>query len=130
MYLTQSRLAAAGSQYRSIALDARIEGASPHQLVAILYEELARSLIVIKRGIVTRDFTRRGEGQARVLAILTSLETSLDFARGGDVARSLFRVYREVKRLLSRAIAENEVEPLDEARLLVGEIATAWTDIG
>jgi flagellar protein FliS len=38
MYMAQSRFGAARARYQNVDLTSRIEGASPHALVAILFE--------------------------------------------------------------------------------------------
>ncbi len=73
----------AGSRYRTVDLTTRIEGASSHGLVAILYEELLTALSRL------RGPGKRAEVHSRVLAILTALDTGLDHDKGGEVAAML-----------------------------------------
>lgn len=120
----------AGAQYRNVDVATRIEGASPHRLVGILFEELLTAISAMKSAAVQRDPLRRSEAQARALAILTALESSLDFDRGGDIATLLSSVYREARRLLVVATREDGTESLDEARKMLAEIAGAWSAIG
>lgn len=129
MFLSRGQFAGA-NHYKSVDLGSRIEGATPHQLVQLMYDELIKAIdamaVAVKRG----DYAQRGEKQSRSLKILVGLETSLDFDKGGEIAGSLATIYREARRLLVAAGAENDAEKVGQVRAMIGEIATAWTQIG
>lgn len=129
MFVSRGQFAGA-SHYKNVDLGSRIEGATPYQLVQLMYDELIKALdamaVAVKRG----DYVQRGERQARSLKILSGLETSLDFDKGGEIAASLATIYREARRLLVVAGAENDEEKVGQVRTMIGEIATAWTQIG
>ena len=76
------------------------------------------------------DLARRGPRQARALSILHALETSLDFAGGGEIAEGLASIYRESRRLTLQGVRENDPLWIDRAGDLIAEIAAAWTSIG
>ena len=80
--------AAATARYRDIDLAARVAGATPHQLVAMLFDGLRASLGGAERAIAARRPADRIRTVTKALAILDALETSLDFRSGGKVARS------------------------------------------
>jgi flagellar protein FliS len=82
--------------------------------------------VAVQRG----DYVQRGQRQARALKILSGLETSLDFDKGGEIAASLATIYREARRLLVAAGSANDAEMVGQVRVMIGEIATAWTQIG
>lgn len=129
MYMTRGKFGAAKASYQSVDLASRIDGASPHQLVQVMYEELLKAIeamaVATKRG----DFVQRNARQARALAILTGLETSLDFEKGGEIARGLVTIYREARRLLVAAGREGDADKIDQARDMLSEIASAWDAI-
>lgn len=130
MYMAPSSFGAAPANYRQIELASRIEGASPHQLVAILFEELLLALDAMTVAVRRRDLSQIGTRQSRVLAILDGLESSLDMEAGGEVAQNLAAVYREGRRLALKGARENDAAPVMQARLMLEEIASAWTAIG
>ncbi|WP_419827948.1 flagellar export chaperone FliS [Sphingomonas sp.] len=124
---------AARARYRDIDLTSRIEGASPHALIAILFDELGRTLDTMAAALSAGSgATRAGmpERRARATSILLGLEGSLDHATGGELASGLAAVYREARRLIGDALVRNDPKPLVEARRMIGEIADAWTNIG
>ncbi|MDQ8757152.1 flagellar export chaperone FliS [Sphingosinicella sp. LHD-64] len=129
MYVSRGKFGAASAQYKSVDLVSRIEGASPHQLVQVMYEELLKALDAMAVAVRRNDFSQRGERQSRALAILTGLETSLDFEKGGEIATGLVAIYREARRLVLAAGRENDADRIKQARDMLYEIATAWDAI-
>jgi flagellar secretion chaperone FliS len=118
--------AIATQHYRALELASRVESASPHGLVALLYEELLQSLdLAIARG-------RKGgvlmgsPGIAKALSILVALEGSLDPERGGDLATTLARIYRSAARTINEAARNGSAERLSEVRSAISDIAYAW----
>ncbi|MGB5075901.1 MAG: flagellar protein FliS [Sphingorhabdus sp.] len=123
------RLNQAHNQYQSLALTSRLEATSPHGLVAVLYEELLRSLDVMAVAITRGKDLAHEVHSGRARTILIALEGSLDFERGAQVAQVLSGVYRAMQAQLRKVIAENSSEMLDELRSGVSEIATSWNQI-
>lgn len=130
MYMAQSRFGTARTLYQDVELRSRLEGASPHALVAIMFDELLKSLeamaVACKRG----DFTQRGSRQSRAFSILHGLESSLDFDQGGEIAEALGAIYREVRRLTLEGGKYNDADQVIRARTMLQEIASAWQAIG
>lgn len=117
----------AGARYRDIEVAARVQGASPHGLVQIMYDELLKGVDTLaaaeKNGV-----TRPGVVHSRVVSLLHGLEATLDYPRGGNIAVSLGTVYREARRLIGIA-GPGRGEALTEARGILGDIAGAWAAI-
>lgn len=129
MYMAQQPMRAARS-YATIDTGSRVEGASPHQLVRVLFDELLLSMDTAALSLKMGDRHRSLERQTRALAILHALESSLDFEQGGEIAISLATIYREVRRRMLEATASNDHEAMTMARGYIGEIADAWSQIG
>ncbi|SNS43016.1 flagellar protein FliS [Sphingomonas laterariae] len=125
----RARYAPAGARYHAVDVATRIEGASPHRLVAILYEELLTRMSGLKAAMGNGDGARRADNQTRVLAIIAALDAGLDHDKGGDVAPLLAKIYAEASRLVSLAVRDNDAAPLDDARGIIADIATAWDQI-
>ena len=125
-----SKFRAGTARYQSVDISSRIEGATPHQLVQIMYEELLKALDAMAFATSRGDYVQRGERQSRVLAILTGLETSLDFDKGGQIAVDLVAIYREARRLVIAGGREGNAQLVIQAREMIAEISTAWEAIG
>ena len=130
MYMAQSRFGAARVRYQSVDLSSRVEGASPHALVAILFDELLKALDAMAAAARCKDFSQRGAKQSRALSILHGLEGSLDYENGGEIAQSLFSIYAEARRLIMLAGRDNDPEQALRAREMIHEIASAWESLG
>ena len=65
-----------------------------------------------------------------MLAILTGLETSLDFDKGGQIAVDLVAIYREARRLVIAGGREGDARLVTQTRDMIQEIAAAWDAIG
>lgn len=122
--------AAASRHYASIDAGSRVEGASPHQLVKILFDELLLAMDATAMAIRGGDRGKAFEKQTRALTLLHALETSLDFEQGGEIATNLAIVYREARRRLLAAAAENDADRVLSARGIINDIAEAWAQIG
>lgn len=130
MYMAQSRFGAARNRYQNVDLSSRIEGASPHGLVAIMFDELLKSMDAMAAACRVRDFGKRGTSQARALSILHGLESSLDHDDGGEIAGSLQLLYVHARDLLIDAARTNDDAQVARARNMLSEIASAWKSIG
>ena len=87
-------------RYQTVDVAARVEGATPHRLVGILFEELMKALEIMAAAQRANNRVKAIDKQARASNILLALETSLDFRNGGEIALNLSRVYRECRRLV------------------------------
>lgn len=122
--------ASAVRRYAAVDTGSRVEGATPHGLVRILFDELLLALEASGLALRQGDRHKAFDKQTRGLAILHALETSLDFEKGGEIAVNLARVYREVRRRVLAAAAENDAVKMEDARALIADIADAWRQIG
>ncbi|WP_442798722.1 flagellar export chaperone FliS [Pantoea vagans] len=125
MYARQSFKA-----YDQVSLEARLAGATPHQLIAMLFEAahsaLLRAKIYFEKGMVAK----RCEMISKAINIIDNgLRASLDFEKGREIATDLERLYDYVSRLLLQANVSSDVEKLIEADRLITEMATVWDDI-
>ena len=130
MFLQRGQFRGAHAHYQSVELESRIEGASPHQLVVVMFEELLKALDAMAVAIERRDYSQRIKRQSRVLSLLHGLEASLDFAKGGEIAEGLAAIYREARRLTMVGSRESDAKPVERAREMLNEIASAWSQIG
>ena len=130
MYQARGKFGGGGAHYQSVELASRLEGATPHQLVQVMYEELLKALDAMAYATARGDYIQRGQRQSKALAILTGLETSLDFEKGGEIAVGLVTIYREARRLVIVGGREGDARHVTAAREMILEISTAWDAIG
>jgi flagellar protein FliS len=111
--------------YGRVALEARVSGASPHALVLMLYERLAKLLRTARAAADAGDGARRLQATERAIAIIEGLDATLDDARGGEVAARLHEVYA----LLGARILLATPTALGEAQESVDMLVDAWRTI-
>lgn len=119
----------AARRYAAVHSGSRTEGATPHGLVKILFDELLLAMDAAALAERNGDRMKVSDKQARAMSILFALEASLDFDKGGDVAVGLAQIYRESRRLLLAGAKERSAAPVEQARAMIAEIADAWNQI-
>lgn len=118
-----ARAALAG--YGRVSLEARVVSASPHQLVALLFQRLGALLREAADAARLGNSARRLRATERALAIVDGLDATLDLDRGGGVATALRQVYA----LLRDRLLAGETGGLLEAVESVDAIGGAWAQI-
>lgn len=128
--MQDKRSASAIAAYRDTGVQAGIEGASRHQLVAMLLngalDHLARARGLLERG----DMAGKGEQLGRALDVIAGLRGCLDVERGGELAERLESLYDYMERRLAQASLDNRVDMVDEVIALMTEIRDGWSAIG
>ncbi len=130
MFLSSGYGAAAHGRYKLVDFESQVEGASPHKLIAILFDELTKAIDILLAAQRAGNQTKVVDKQARASSILMALETSLDFRNGGELAVNLAQVYRESRRLVQLGARGHDAAPIEQARAMIAEIAGAWEQIG
>lgn len=130
MYMARPAFGRAQASYQNVDLSCRVQGASPHELIALLFEEALNAIDAMAAAAGRRDIARVAAAQARAMSIVGGLQASLDMERGGDLARNLAEVYREASRLILAGGKACDAALALQARNLLGEIASAWESIG
>jgi flagellar protein FliS len=125
--------ASAKKSYANVDIGARVEASTPHQLVAVLFDELLKSLDTLSVGLGANGTLNRSQvivRRARCNTILLGLEGSLDRRQGGEIAAGLSAIYREARRLIVAGSDAGDAGPIREARTMIAEISEAWAQIG
>lgn len=115
------------SDYSDVALASLVDGASPHRLVEILYDELLKTidlmLLAAARGMNAQAMRAR----TKAVTILAGLDSGLDLAAGGELAVTLRRFYRGAAGTLGRV--DLEAGELERLRVAIAEVAESWRAI-
>lgn len=116
--------------YRQIGQETAVSGATPHQLVAMLFDAIMEALAQ------ARGAMRAGEVQAKCRAIghavrmvEEGLRCGLDLKGGGDLARDLNDLYGYLAMRLTLANVRNDETGLDEVQSLIQPLREAWQSI-
>ncbi|MHA6721739.1 flagellar protein FliS [Sphingomonas sp. RS2018] len=126
--MTRYATAFAGAEatYRSVDLAGRTGGEDAAGLVGLLYAEASRALRSAAWAAANGRYDLKSERVTRALVILFALENGLDFENGGDVSRTLSRVYRGARTEVVDASLGSDPAPFLSVATTLDEIAGAW----
>lgn len=127
--VTRHVAALAAQQYRDAELDQRIAAATPHELVAMLYEGARTALVAAARATAGNDVATRLRTTTRALSILDALDGALDHLRGGSVARALAAAYAQVRALIVAGNSEQNAGLFAAAAAQIDIVGRSWNAI-
>lgn len=99
----------------------------PHATILMVMQELRKNLRRIADP-ATGSANRRKSFTNAFTAIYI-LQSSLDFAQGGEIAENLFRLYEYCRQQLLKAFARKADLNLETCVVLLDEIIQAWEGI-
>lgn len=116
--------------YRQIAAQTGVVDASPHRLVAMLYDGYMEALAEARGAMRDKDIERKGRAIGRAGRIVEEgLRAGLDLESGGRLAADLNQLYGYVGLRLTQANLRNDESILDECQRLVQPLREAWMAI-
>jgi flagellar protein FliS len=116
--------------YRAVAAQSALDGATPHQLVALLYEALAGEIAAARGAVARRDMAEKNRAISHAVRLVAEgLAAPLDYRNGGDIAARLGELYDYIVRRLTHANLHHDDEALAECGRLVGTLQEGWNGI-
>jgi flagellar secretion chaperone FliS len=117
--------------YQEIGLETGIAGASPHQLVLMLFDGTLSAIADARQHLRTSNVPAKGAAISRAIRIISEgLAVSLDMEGGGPIAQQLRDLYDYMVRRLVEANLKNSEQMLAEVSALLTELRAAWCQIG
>ena len=117
--------------YGRVSVESNVLSASPHQLIAMLYEGAQKQIKAASLHMENGNVAEKGKAISKALDIVNSgLLAALDKEKGGEIAERLEGLYNYISSLLLSANAQNDVAKLNEAAALLENIGSAWKEIG
>jgi flagellar protein FliS len=118
--------------YQSTERNALAETEDPHKLVLIMFDALIKSMEIYIDNIdlKTADLDLRSKHFSRSLTIIYSLQSSLDFEKGGEIATNLFQTYEFARQMIIGSIKDLDGEGPKRALSLLSDIREAWAQMG
>ena len=115
--------------YGAVQVATGVATADGNKLILMLFDGLLDSLSVARGHIQHGNISEKGRAISRASRIVLGLQGSLDFDRGGELARTLNDLYGYVTRRLIHANGNNDTAAIDEVRGLMAEIRDAWATL-
>jgi len=109
-------------QYRTVST---VTG-GPGELLLLLYQAAIKNVGQGRTAIECGRPSVAHSHLMRAQEIVTTLQTTLDFQRGGEIATRLAELYGFVQRRLITANVSKTTEPLDEVLPILRQLLSAW----
>lgn len=119
-----------GNLYSQVGVETGVSGASPHQLVALLFDGFMEALAQGRGAMRSGQLEDKGMALGRAVRIVEEgLRAGLDLRAGGTLARDLDDLYTYLTMRLTLANIRNDEAMLDECQRLVQPLREAWLSI-
>ena len=112
--------------YKDVQVSSAVSYADGVQLIQMLFDGLMDALNDAETHIHRKDIAKKSDAISRATRIIVGLKGSLDFEKGGELARNLNDLYDYSSRQLLKANLRNDIELVQEVKGLLGEINSAW----
>ena len=103
--------------------------ATPLGLIILLYDKLSAVLANAENALSEMDSERSAKLLGKAHAIIYELMASLDFEKGGDIARNLYRIYEYMNYRLLQANIKRDPSIAVEIRALVIKLKEGWEEV-
>jgi flagellar protein FliS len=106
-----------------------VNGASPLQLVIMLYDGALRFMEAGKHAMAQKDLEKQNHSLQKAQKIVMELMACLDMQQGGEVASNLFGLYAYVLNELVAANCEDKPEPIDRCIGILSQLRESWVAV-
>jgi flagellar protein FliS len=115
--------------YRNVGTQSAVDGASPHQLIALLFDGALDRIASAKGAMARGDIATQGSLIGKSITIIDNMRASLDHEQGGELSQRLASLYDYMERRLLEASTTGDQSILDEVSGLLREIKSGWDAI-
>jgi flagellar secretion chaperone FliS len=109
--------------------EATVHGANPMQLVVRLYEQLVEDLRRVAIAIENNEIGPRTERINHAILVIGYLQSSLDFALGGKVARNLEQFYNFLRQNLVKVQFQPSKLAVQQLITDVLAVRSSWIEV-
>ncbi|UCF98264.1 MAG: flagellar export chaperone FliS [Spirochaetaceae bacterium] len=111
--------------------ETQIKTATPGKLILMLYDGAIKHLNQALQDMSNehRRYDSISNSLIKAQDIIAELMISLDFDRGGEIAKSLFGLYVFMNRRLLDGNIQKDRTPVEQVRTLLTELRSAWAEV-
>jgi len=111
--------------------ETQIKTATPGKLILMMYDGAIKNLNQALQDMDDEHQRYDSISNSLIKAqdIIAELMISLDFERGGEIAKNLFGLYVFMNRRLLDGNIKKDKAPLEEVRTLLMELRGAWAEV-
>ncbi len=103
--------------------------ADPGKLVIMCYEGAIDNLMIAKQKNAEKKYEEKSRRINKAKDIIDELMCSLDFEKGGLIARNLESLYNYMTRRILHADANRSMDAIDEVVGMLRELLSAWEEV-
>jgi flagellar protein FliS len=112
-------------EYRKSA----VTGASPIQVIVLLYDGALKHMEAGRHAIAHQDFARQNEHLQAAQKIVMELMACLDMEKGGEIAWNLLKLYEYSLNELVRANIEDDSSGVAHAIRIFSDLRESWVKL-
>ncbi|AMR81954.1 flagellar export chaperone FliS [Cupriavidus nantongensis] len=117
--------------YAQVGVETGAMSASPHRLIVMLFDGARAAIAKARFHMEAGDIPAKGNAISKAIDIIVNgLNAVLDHDAGGEIAADLEALYDYMVRRLMQANLHNDTGLLTEVDGLLGNLASAWAQIG
>jgi len=111
--------------------ETKVRTAGQGKLIVMLYDEALKQIDTCLAQLEgqSRQLDSIHNSIAKAQDIITELTVSLDFERGGEIAKNLFNLYMFFNRQLMEGNVRKDPEPIRHIRTFLTQLRDAWVQI-
>lgn len=117
------------TQYTNQYRQTQVMTSSRVQIVVLLYDAAIQSIELARVGIEANNPKDKGRFLGRAISIIGELNSVLDFEQGGEIARSLHRLYEYMLSELVTANARNDARRLEGPLRCLSTLREGWREL-
>jgi flagellar secretion chaperone FliS len=99
------------------------------ELIVLLYDSAIQSLELARDGMLQNNAQEKARFLGRAVGIVTELSNVLDFEQGGEIAKSLYRLYDYMLAEFLQANLRNDPQHLIGPVRCLTTLREAWREI-
>ena len=115
--------------YQSVRKAALVEGATPHQLTALLYDGSLSNIAIARQHLARSDRNGLHYHNDKTIAIVQELQGSLKNYESDELAGNLFELYSYIIRTLISSETQMDDEGFGVCAHLLDVLRDAWYSI-
>lgn len=117
-------------QYRHVGTVTAVTGASPHQLVMLLFDGAIAAVLQARHAIATGDMDTKRSTISKAMRIIDEgLKASLESHGDPSLSANLGALYEHMVSRLFQANLKGTDAPLEEVARLLGDLRATWAEI-
>ena len=115
--------------YQQVGAQGRVEDASPHKLIQMMFEAAIEAMNVSKAAIGEGNVLLKVAKINKAFDIVESLRGCLNMEQGGEVAENLDQLYEHTLFQIMQVNATNNPELCDHVTHILTQLLDTWNQI-